>query len=541
MTGRFLDLSRCGPYDFQRLTAFAGPPRDGRIANRDAPMQARAIQADRPSILVVDDSSLLRNILREELEAEGFDVHLAEDGDRGIALARDIRPDLVLLDVVLPTVDGFEVCRRLKGDRATGHIPVLILSSRNELKDKLAGFDAGADDYLTKPFFTKELVARLRTNLRIKSALDGQRRVGDFYLEMLFGIGSAITSPFKVDDEVEIILRQALVAAGAGRGSILLHDPDDGSLEIRGIWGYDNGSAPKVGDRFRISEKLPLVGADEAEEPIGIRIYEDESRRTVFVPMVAKERLVGGIEIDLGGRGSRFTAQSQKVLYALASQAAIFIENARLERDVRSMFLNIIVSLAGAVDAKDAYTHGHSMRVARTALAVALALRLPREVLEPLLMSAILHDVGKIAIPDHILKKPDRLNREEFEIMKGHTTAGARMLAHIPALKDVIPGIRYHHEHWDGSGYPDGLAGEDIPLMGRIILIGDAFDAMTTDRVYRKAMPVAQAIGEMRRFAGYQFDPQLVDIAEQSHRDGVLHDDISGSTPTVHELIDQIR
>ena len=205
------------------------------------------------------------------------------------------------------------------------------------------------------------------------------------------------------------------------------------------------------------------------------------------------------------------------------------------------MFLNIIVSMAGAVDAKDAYTHGHSMRVARVSLIVGQALELPREEMEPLLLSAILHDVGKIAIPDNILKKPERLDREEFEIMKTHTTAGARMLQHIAALEHVIPGILRHHEYWNGSGYPNGLAGEKIPLQGRIIHIGDAFDAMTTDRIYRRKIDVQGAIDEIKRFAGSQFDPHLVDLTLEARRQGKIHDDLPESTPTLHELIEQIK
>ncbi len=506
-------------------------------------MGVATADTERRSVLVVEDSSITRNILKEELEAEGYRVQLAEDGESGLEMARDGRPDIVLLDVGLPKMNGLDVCRELKRERETSQIPVLILSAHNELKDKLSGFDAGADDYLTKPFFTKELVARLRTHLRIKSTLTDSRQLGQFYLEMLFGIGSAITSPFKVDDEVEIILRQALTVVGERKGSILLLDPELGTLEVKGLMGYD-GAGPRVGDRFRISDKLPLV--DAAPEtagtatPMGISVYEDRSRNTVFVPMVAKERLTGGIEIDLDGRDRRFTANDQKILYALASQAAIFIENARLERDVRSMFLNIIVSLAGAVDAKDAYTHGHSLRVARTALIVGRQLGLPHERLEPLLMSAILHDVGKIAIPDDVLKKPGRLTPEEFEIMKGHALAGARMLSHIPALVEVIPGIRNHHEDWDGSGYPDGLAGEAIPLFGRIILIGDAFDAMTTDRIYRERRPVSFAMQQIEKHAGRQFDPGCARAAVEAYRRGMLHDDMPQHTPSIYELIEKL-
>jgi putative nucleotidyltransferase with HDIG domain len=494
----------------------------------------------RRSVLVVEDSNITRNILKEELEAEGYDVILAEDGERGLEMARDADPDIILLDLNLPQKSGIEVCREIKRSQHTSSIPVVILTARNELKDKLSGFDAGADDYLTKPFFTKELVARLRTHLRVKSSLSSSRKLGQFYLEMLFGIGSAITSPFKVDDEVEVILRQALTVVGERKGSILLLDEGAGNLEVRGSMGYEDGG-PQLGQHFRISDKLPLLDTGEDDTPLGISVYEDREQNKVFVPMVAKERLIGGIEIDLDGRDRRFSANAQKILYALASQAAIFIENARLERDVRSMFLNIIVSLAGAVDAKDAYTHGHSLRVARTALIVAQQIELPHERLEPLLMSAILHDVGKIAIPDNILKKPSRLNEEEFEIMKTHAMAGAKMLAHIPALEEVIPGIRNHHEDWDGTGYPDGLAGEDIPIFGRIILIGDAFDAMTTDRVYRRKKSVAHAIRQIEKFSGRQFDPRLADAAVEAYRTGCIRDEFPAHTPTIYELIEQLQ
>ena len=190
---------------------------------------------------------------------------------------------------------------------------------------------------------------------------------------------------------------------------------------------------------------------------------------------------------------------------------------------------------------KDAYTHDHSLRVARMSLIVAQEHGMPREDLEPLLLSAILHDVGKIGIPDNILKKPGRLTKAEFEIMKGHPAAGAKMLEHIPALENVIPGILHHHEYWNGSGYPHGLAGEDIPLQGRIIHIGDAFDAMTTDRVYRTKTDVSGAVAELRKLSGKQFDPSLVECFLQANLSGRVHDGMPTSTPSIEELIDRIR
>ncbi len=490
-------------------------------------------------MLVADASPVLRNVLREELEAEGFSVLLAEDGEAALERARDERPDLVLLETDLPSLEGYEVCRRLRAEPALAQIPIVFLSSRNELKDKLAGFEAGADDYLAKPFFTKELVARIRAHLRTREALEASRRLGEFYIELMFGIGSAIISPFKVDDELDVILRQALIAGRCRRGAILLLDPAQGILEVRGALGYNGTRGPRVGERYRISDKLPRL--ETASDSFGIGMYEDPQRGTLFVPMVAKEALVGGIELDFAARAPRLSTSEQKLLYALASQAAIFIENARLERDVRSMFLNIIVSMAGAVDAKDSYTHGHSLRVARVALLVGQERALSRAEMEPLLLSAILHDVGKIAIPDAILKKPTKLSRKEFEIMKTHTTAGAKMLAHIPALKDVIPGILQHHEYWNGSGYPDGLQGEAISLLGRIIHVGDAFDAMTTDRIYRRKVSVAAAMEEIERFSGIQFDPVCVAALRELCRQGRIHEGLPDTTPTLQELIEHIQ
>ncbi len=501
------------------------------------PASAARTEVERRRILLVESNPAAQSILRGELEAEGYEVKVLDDPEKAAAAAVEGRPDLILLD---PADAGFDLVRRIRGPQDTMETSVVLLSTRTEVADKIAAFDAGADDYLTKPYFSKELLARVRTRLRVRDSLEASRRLSNQYVEMLFGIGSAITSVFKLDDEVEILLRQALLGAGAHCGSVWLLDKGGRNLQVRAVQGYRDGG-PGVGDNLPLGAKIPALEGAAEDTPVEIRLYENREAGTVFVPMVARERLVGGIEIQPRESARRFSPMQQKMLFGLASQAAIFIENTRLEREVRSMFLNIIVSLAGAVDAKDAYTHGHSLRVARTALIVGREIGLPRERLEPLLMSAILHDVGKIAIPDEILQKPSRLTDEEFEVMKGHAKAGAKMLAHIPALGEVIPGIRNHHEDWDGGGYPDGLAGRDIPEFGRIILIGDAFDAMTTDRVYRSGRPVSAAMEEIRQGRGRQFDPDLADAVWSAYEQGKIHESMPQHTPGIYELIEQIQ
>jgi len=175
-----------------------------------------------------------------------------------------------------------------------------------------------------------------------------------------------------------------------------------------------------------------------------------------------------------------------------------------------------IQSLAAAVDAKDAYTHGHSERVTDYALQIGQALGTGQELLDSLKVAGLLHDLGKIGVPDSILNKPGALTREEREAIEQHPSVGGKILRRAPQLDQIIPAVMFHHERWDGGGYPDGLRGDSIPLMARILAIADAFDAMTSDRPYRKAMTVEQAVLELRVNAGKQFDPDLVEVFLQN-------------------------
>ncbi len=176
----------------------------------------------------------------------------------------------------------------------------------------------------------------------------------------------------------------------------------------------------------------------------------------------------------------------------------------------RELFLATVENLATAVALRDTYTGEHSQRVTRFAILLGERLQLPAADLEWLRFGTPLHDIGKIGIADAILRKPGPLTPEEFEIMKTHTTAGAKIVELVPDLRPMLPIVRSHHERWDGRGYPDGLAGAAIPLPARIVAIAEAFDAMTSDTPYRQALPVAEAFAEIERQQGRQFDPKIV-------------------------------
>lgn len=181
-------------------------------------------------------------------------------------------------------------------------------------------------------------------------------------------------------------------------------------------------------------------------------------------------------------------------------------------KELKELFFTTIKSISSALDAKDQYTSGHSFRVTMYSLILASEMRLEDDIIEQAEMAGLLHDIGKIGISDYILSKPGKLTNEEYEIMKLHPALGKKMLNGIKKLNDVSLWLNSHHERWDGKGYPEGISGEEIPLTSRILAVADTYDAMTTDRSYRKALSHQTAVEEIERCSGSQFDPLIVEV-----------------------------
>ncbi len=232
----------------------------------------------------------------------------------------------------------------------------------------------------------------------------------------------------------------------------------------------------------------------------------------LVVPLRRNDRVLGLI---VGGdkiSAAELSSVDSKLCDSLANSLTIFLENLMLYEDSQAMFMGTLHALTSAIDAKDSYTHGHSERVAMMSRMLADAVGLEPQQVERVYIAALVHDVGKIGVPESVLSKPGRLTDDEFDQIKMHPEIGARILRDIRQMQDLIPGVMYHHERWDGRGYPHGLAGSDIPLMGRLICLADAFDAMSSTRTYRDAMDRLQVLGEIKRCAGTQFDPDLADV-----------------------------
>ena len=235
---------------------------------------------------------------------------------------------------------------------------------------------------------------------------------------------------------------------------------------------------------------------------------------TAAVQPVCRGDVVIGVLIagDRHGPDPAISSADMKILSATATHMSIFLENSALYDDLNAMFLGTLEALTASIDAKDRYTCGHSMRVAWLSHQLASAVGLGDRAIERVHIAGLVHDVGKIGVPESVLCKPGRLTDDEFAWIRQHPEIGYRILKDIPQLQDVLPGVLHHHERWDGGGYPHGLKEQDIPQFARVIALADSFDAMSSNRHYRSALSRSQVLAEIRRCSGSQFDPQLADV-----------------------------
>lgn len=245
-----------------------------------------------------------------------------------------------------------------------------------------------------------------------------------------------------------------------------------------------------------------VIVLDVQSDPRFFRGADDRSefftRDMICVPVKTKEEILGALQ-TINKKAGNFDNEDMEILCVLANQVAVAIENANLYQELKDTFHGTAQVLAETIEKRDPYTGGHTKRVMNYSLAIGRMIGLNKAELEKLKLSAILHDIGKIGVKDSVLLKDGKLEAGEVEAMNLHPKYGSEILSHIKQLKDVIPGMRGHHEKYDGTGYPDGLKGNEIPLLARIIAVADTFDAMTTDRPYRKALTTDNAFDELKK------------------------------------------
>lgn len=349
-----------------------------------------------------------------------------------------------------------------------------------------------------------------------------QNRVKE--LNFLHEVLTGLIKNYNLEGTIEAILDMAIKITDSEAGYVMLESGDCSSLEIISARGESDLSLREYLQSNTVifqmcvsSEVVVLTHGDPAFKPL----QEKDSllRSLMAVPLVVESHVIGILLLMHRHQGQddhriEYTENHRSTVMAFAGQAALILDNTRLKIEYgrKDIYLKTITALTSAIDAKDTYTRNHSRNVARYAVALGEGLGLSSGELMNIHYGAILHDIGKIGVPEVILNKPGRLDPEEFQIIKAHPAIGANILAPIDFLGEALNIVRYHHERYDGSGYPDGLKGESIPYAARVVGIADAWDAMTSHRAYRRALGMEAAIRELQEGAGGQFDPVMVNI-----------------------------
>ncbi len=356
------------------------------------------------NILVVDDTRANLHLLVKLLSMEGYGVRPFPEGSLALAAAQTEPPDLVLLDIRMPSMDGYEVCSRLKANERTRDIPIIFISALDDMVDKMKAFSSGGVDFITKPFQAEEVLARVRTHLALRN------------------------------------LQKSLQEKNT-------------QLE------------QEITERKRIEEEL--------------RWFNEQLEQRVI--------------------------QRTQDLQIAASQ----IQQANIK--LAEAYDETLVGWARALELRDNETKGHSMRVTEMTVHLAQAIGITGDELVHVRRGALLHDIGKMGIPDNILLKAGPLSEDERAIMKQHPVYAYEMLTPITYLGSSLDIPYCHHERWDGTGYPRGLKGEQIPLPARIFAVIDVWDALISDRPYRKGMTVEDVKAHILQRSGNHFDPQVVE------------------------------
>lgn len=486
------------------------------------------------------DSALLRRI--QTVAAEHFQtINNDAKPSTDPTLVNLWAPDLSL--IVVPLMD-----RR----RCVGSV-IAICMSNPALDEGFARFchdcrldrDAARTQFQGVRFVASDRVSELANllALTIRQARECDRRreetavltnnLENTYeeLHLIYEISNHMAIPQNPDQVLEIVGRELLAVTRAAAIAFVLpwHDYEEGSLpkadsdsRRAGQWKHavlvgdasvTNSDLARLTDCLlpQISEGPKHILLNKAGDMPELAWTKPWLKHLVAYPMRQDDVDLGVCyTINCTDTGD-FTSVDVQLFRAIVDRVTASLHNQHLYDDLADLLMGMLHALVNSVDAKDPYTFGHSGRVAYFSRALAQSAGLSPVECERVYLSGLLHDIGKIGVPDDVLTKPGRLTREEFDLLKKHPEIGQRILSRVRQIQDLVPGVLYHHERIDGRGYPHGLSGTSIPSFGRIICIADSFDAMTSNRTYRAALPIPMAISEVRRCSGTQFDPFLAE------------------------------
>ena len=482
------------------------------------------IVSDRPvTILIIDDDEGVRAFCRVLLSRSNYRILQARDGNTAAQLSQAHHIDLYLVDLTLPDGNGLDLVDQLR--ELQPHALTIVITGYQDEALLLRSLQLGVKNYLMKPFSGEQLLETVEQTLSDDHRLKERIRLN--VLTPLFELSEGFLADIDLRTIFQKIVEMAKEQTRADVVSLMVVHEETNELTIEAAIGLPPeviaGTKIRLGERIAgwvatIKEPIILIPGVSLPAPLRDLLFRSELTAALCAPLLRKGKVVGVLNIGKKHERASFLQCDLELVLVLCRQAAILIDNVRLFSEVTQKMTELerahfdtIKALAGALESKDVYTRNHSDRTVAHAELISQGLGLSHQERVHTRYAAILHDIGKIGIPEQILNKPEKLTEDEYEIMKRHPAIGASIINHIDFLQPVVSLILHDHERWDGRGYPHGLGGEEIPLGSRIIAVIDAYDAMAVDRVYRKAPGHQFAISELRRCAGTQFDPRVVD------------------------------
>ncbi|MBI5237441.1 MAG: response regulator [Deltaproteobacteria bacterium] len=513
-------------------------------------MNANIASVEQLRLMLVDDDSLVNEAITEYLGRKGWVVSAflnAEDALR--ALRQDpMGYDVLVTDISMPELNGMDFLRMAKEE--TPYIPILMITGHPSIDSAVLALKRGATDFFTKPFKVQELEVAIRKAVgeaRVLGSIDmgrtnepaAQRLVAGMpviarrrleekikELSILHTITETLDDTHAKEDIFRKTMDLAEIITDAETAFIMVVEQDTQELVVISASGYDTDSV--IGTRFALSEepfnsvyrnkcysyalidRAGLKGLGRDQSGAG------ERAPLLIMPMIINREAVMLMGLVLGVDNALVTSDGLMLLLNLTAKASLKLENIALTENIFSSIIGAITSLINALDARDTYTKDHSNRVTQYAVKIALMMKCPQDVLDCISFAGPLHDVGKIGIRDDILLKKGAFTPEERDEMKSHVLRGEEILRPLNLLDSEKAVVLYHHERWDGKGYPNGIAGKEIPTPARIFCVADTFDAMTSSRPYRSALTLDIAREEIIKCSGSQFDPEVVEAFLES-------------------------